>query len=238
MKALILSLAILIPGVAQAADERARVDLNGHPSLLGVSDTTGELRRIKVNNVGIPLVASSGTFSTSGSTVSVVNADGTFISIDDGGNTITVDGTVAATQSGTWVLGANSGVDIGDTTNNNAGGASAVNIQDGGNSITIDGTVSTDDSGNDTIFLSTHAVSGSAVEVMAADADRESSIICNEGPEIARVGDSANLTASVGQRILVDECYSPDGSSKPFRGAYSAISTTGSPTKITATEGS
>jgi hypothetical protein len=39
-------------------------------------------------------------------------------------------------------LGANSGVDIGDVTINNAGGASAVNIQDGGNSITVDGSVS------------------------------------------------------------------------------------------------
>ncbi len=38
-------------------------------------------------------------------------------------------------------LAANSGVDIGDVTVNNAAGASAVNIQDGGNSITVDGTV-------------------------------------------------------------------------------------------------
>lgn len=52
-----------------------------------------------------------------------------------------VSGTVAATQSGTWVLGANSGVDIGDVTVNNAAGAAAVNIQDGGNTITVDGTV-------------------------------------------------------------------------------------------------
>lgn len=36
---------------------------------------------------------------------------------------------------------ANSGVDIGDVTINNAAGASAVNIQDGGNSITVDGGV-------------------------------------------------------------------------------------------------
>jgi hypothetical protein len=56
--------------------------------------------------------------------------------------TVTVAGTVSATQSGTWALGANSGVDIGDVTINNASGGSAVNIQDGGNSITVDGTVS------------------------------------------------------------------------------------------------
>lgn len=63
------------------------------------------------------------------------------LSVDDNGSSLTVDGTVAATQSGTWTLGANSGVDIGDVTINNASGASAVNIQDGGNSITVDGTV-------------------------------------------------------------------------------------------------
>ena len=38
-------------------------------------------------------------------------------------------------------LDANSGVDIGDVTINNAAGVSAVNVQDGGNSITVDGTV-------------------------------------------------------------------------------------------------
>ncbi len=48
------------------------------------------------------------------------------------------DGVVESTSI---VLGANSGVDIGDVTINNASGASAVNIQDGGNSITVDGTV-------------------------------------------------------------------------------------------------
>lgn len=86
------------------------------------------------------------------------------VAIQDGGNSITVDGTVAfsnttiavtntgtfavqAAQSGTWILGANSGVDIGDVTIDNAGGASAVNIQDGGNSITVDGTVAATQSG-------------------------------------------------------------------------------------------
>jgi hypothetical protein len=67
---------------------------------------------------------------------------GEALPVTDNGSSLTVDGTVAATQSGTWTLGANSGVDIGDVTINNAAGASAVNIQDGGNSITVDGTVS------------------------------------------------------------------------------------------------
>jgi len=51
----------------------------------------------------------------------------------------------AVTNVGTFAVQstnqANSGVDIGDVTINNASGASAVNIQDGGNSITVDGTV-------------------------------------------------------------------------------------------------
>jgi hypothetical protein len=94
------------------------------------------------------------------SAASLVGSDGdrTSLIVDSSGrlhvnvgNTVTVGshavtnaGTFAvqAAQSGTWTLGANSGVDIGDVTINNASGASAVNIQDGGNSITIDGTVS------------------------------------------------------------------------------------------------
>lgn len=93
-------------------------------------------------------VSVSGTVAVTQSTSPwVVGDGGSSISIDDNSGSITVDGTVAATQSGTWILGANSGVDIGDVTINNAAGASAVNIQDGGNSITVDGTVAATQSG-------------------------------------------------------------------------------------------
>jgi hypothetical protein len=47
-------------------------------------------------------------------------------------------GKLAAGTASIGILGANSGVDIGDITINNSTGASAVNIQDGGNSITVD----------------------------------------------------------------------------------------------------
>lgn len=87
--------------------------------------------------------AGSGTFAVSG-TVTANAGSGTFV-VGDGGSSLTVDGTVAATQSGTWILGTNSGVDIGDVTINNTSGANAVNIQDGGNSITVDGTVTVTD---------------------------------------------------------------------------------------------
>lgn len=66
--------------------------------------------------------------------VTIDNAAGAAaVNIQDGGNVITVDGTVTAA--------AQPGVDIGDVTINNASGASAVNVQDGGNTITVDGTV-------------------------------------------------------------------------------------------------
>lgn len=55
------------------------------------------------------------------------------ISVDDNGGSLTVDGSVTAV--------AQPGVDIGDVTVNNAGGAGAVPIQDGGNSITVDGSI-------------------------------------------------------------------------------------------------
>lgn len=93
------------------------------------------------------------------------------VNIQDGGNSITVDGTiaatqsgvwtVAATQSGSWILTANSGVDIGDVTINNAAGAAAVNIQDGGNSITVDGTIAATQSG----IWSTRTLDGSGTAI-------------------------------------------------------------------------
>lgn len=94
-----------------------------------------------------------------------------YTQIHDGGNSITVDGTVTVTATdldirdlshtqdsvrigdGTDLANvtaagelnvfstAQPGVDIGDVTVNNAAGAAAVNIQDGGNSITVDGAV-------------------------------------------------------------------------------------------------
>lgn len=104
--------------------------------------TDGILVNLGTNNdvtVTGTVTANAGTGTMN---VSVQNAS---IPVTDNGGSLTVDGTIAATQSGTWVLGANSGVDIGDVSINNASGASAVNIQDGGNSITVDGTVTVTD---------------------------------------------------------------------------------------------
>jgi hypothetical protein len=96
----------------------------------GDTDATITGTAMMMEGAGNALVAAQGTA-----------ADGLLVNLG-ANNDVTVTGTVAATQSGTWILGANSGVDIGDVTINNASGASAVNIQDGGNSITVDGSVS------------------------------------------------------------------------------------------------
>lgn len=60
-----------------------------------------------------------------------------------------IDTALPAGTNAIGKLSANSGVDIGDVTIDNASGASAVNIQDGGNSITIDGTVTASNTAGD-----------------------------------------------------------------------------------------
>lgn len=109
---------------------------------------SGTWDEVGINDSGNSITIDNSTLSVVGGgteatamRVTIANDSTGVVSVDDNGGSLTVDGTVAATQSGTWVLGANSGVDIGDVTINNASGASAVNIQDGGNSITVDGTV-------------------------------------------------------------------------------------------------
>lgn len=121
----------------------------------------------------------------------VTGTGGTFPVTDSGGS-LTVDNagtfTVQASQAGTWVLGANSGVDIGDVTINNASGASAVNIQDGGNSITVDGTVTATPTGTYTT-KETRSTTGtqtsvgdsaSSVTILASNANRLGATIYND----------------------------------------------------------
>lgn len=85
-----------------------------------------------------------GTQVVSADTGLVVNAAIHGLTTAGGGGYVDVkvnpSGALTADVSGS-TLAANSGVDIGDVTINNAVGAAAVNIQDGGNSITVDGTV-------------------------------------------------------------------------------------------------
>lgn len=91
----------------------------------------GSINTVIDGEVSIEISAADGDniaiANQAGTQFLAVNADGS-INITDNGGSITVDGTVAATQSGAWSVNVN-----------NAAGAAAVNIQDGGNSITVDG---------------------------------------------------------------------------------------------------
>jgi hypothetical protein len=74
----------------------------------------------------------------------LAGTDGDYIPLiigPDGGLWARLSQPLPAGTNAIGKLAANDGVDIGDTTVNNASGGSAVNIQDGGNSITVDGAV-------------------------------------------------------------------------------------------------
>jgi len=134
-------------GGKKALDVRVAEGINIEVDLSHVDDS------VRLGD-GTTLTTVTTVGADNGLDVNIINASvtiddgGSPISIDDNGGSLTVDAVdldirnlVFATDkvdvSGS-TLGANSGVDIGDVTINNAAGASAVNIQDGGNSITVD----------------------------------------------------------------------------------------------------
>ncbi len=157
-------------GTPAATANRWPVQLTDGTNLAAV-DAAGDLQ-VDVNNfpatqpisaVSLPLPSGASTSALQTQPgvdigdVTVNNASGaSAVNVQDGGNSITVDGTFfQATQpisaaslplpsgASTSALQTQPGVDIGDVTINNTSGAGAVNIQDGGNSITVDGTVTT-----------------------------------------------------------------------------------------------
>lgn len=98
------------------------------------------------------------------------------ITVDNGG-TFAVQATLQAGSASVGILGANSGVDIGDVTINNAGGGSAVNIQDGGNVITVDGTVTANISAAVIGCTAVYDTNGNSSYVMMAGAVRNDSAV-------------------------------------------------------------
>lgn len=102
-------------------------------SLPALGAGTANIGDVDVLTVPAPLSTTGGGTEAAAQRVTIANDSTGVLSVDDNGASLTVDGSVT--------LGANSGVDVGDVTINNAAGGAAVNIQDGGNSITIDGTV-------------------------------------------------------------------------------------------------
>lgn len=125
----------------------------------GTMDTiSGNLRgmvRVEIGGSGGDVVNALKEASSTGSGANGIigfsfknNAGAVVLPALNAAGRIAVDVTAAlpAGSNAIGKLAANSGVDIGDVTINNAAGASAVNVQDGGNSLTVDGTVNVDTS--------------------------------------------------------------------------------------------
>jgi len=145
------------------------------------------------------------------------------VTIQDGGGSITVDGAFyqatqpvslasvpsqPVTNAGTFAVQstnqANSGVDIGDVTINNASGASAVNIQDGGNSITVDGTITANAGTNlNTSALALEATQSANFSLLAAIDAATASTNDNTGYTVARL-DSILARTTIDQDLRND----------------------------------
>jgi len=135
-----------------AGNERGlNVDASGR----ALVDASGVAVPVTDNGTTLSVDDGAGSLTVDG-TVSVSGAVDTELTTADldtgvGADTRAVVGLVRAESGGGLLVGsanplpvigaANSGVDIGDVTINNAAGASAVNVQDGGNSLTVDGSV-------------------------------------------------------------------------------------------------
>jgi len=131
--------------------------------------TNALLTEIRDNTADIEITAESINLNTDQleALIAITNANQTnktqFTKITDGTDTALV----TAAGELNVIATAQPGVDIGDVTVNNAGGAAAVNIQDGGNSITVDGSL-----GITTIVPGTGATNlGKAEDAASVDGD-------------------------------------------------------------------
>ena len=118
------------------------------------------------------------------------------VSIDDNGGSITIDGTVAATQSGTWNIA---------TVTTLTGITNDVNIADGGNSITVDA-VDLD------IRALDHVTIGDSVRI-------------GDGTEILLVNTDGSINVNIVTAALSDEFHDADVGS-PLANAVSTHTVT------------
>jgi hypothetical protein len=122
------------------------------------------------------------------------------VTVVDGGGSLTVDGTVAATQSGTWDIGT-----VGTITN-------AVTIVDGGGSITVDGSVETTQGGFSDWKVSAQAIASATESEIAATplTGRVSILIQNLSSSNIYVKNSTGVSTSNGMLIPKNGVYEAD----------------------------
>lgn len=131
---------------------------------VGINAGTNNIGDVDVLTVPAPLSTTGGGTEATALRVTIANDSTGIVSVDDNGASLTVDGTVAATQSGGWNVGINAGTNnIGDVDvlsvpaplSTTGGGTEAtalrvtiandstgvVSVDDNGGSLTVDGTV-------------------------------------------------------------------------------------------------
>ncbi len=139
--------------------------------------------------------------------------------------------TVDANGDAGVIAAANSGVDIGDTTNNNAGGAAAVNVQDGGNVITVDGTVT-----------ATPAATGAGTEAgvqrvtLATDSTGVLSVDDNGNALSVDFGGTAPTVSNAGVQVTGDEAHDAADAGNPVKVGHKAVSLGADPTEVAAND--
>lgn len=200
--------------MAQAARDQNRVT-----TLLGVSNVDSLTPvAIYADPSTHELLVSAAVVLAPNSSVNVNQIGGTAVAVGNGATdlgtqrvTISNDSTgqiqLAAGAASIGVLGANSGVDIGDVTVNNGAGVAAVNIQDGGNTITVDGTVN----------VNTHAVTiasgGVASGAFASGALAVGSVVAGAiaagASSFVKLEDDASASADAGVPAMAIQRATP-----------------------------
>lgn len=131
----------------------------------------------KVDVSGSSVALDAGTLAALESITVQNGAGASAVNIQDGGNSITVDGTVE--------LGATTLAALESITVQNGSGGAAVNIQDGGNSITVDGSVTvsaTDLDIRDLTHVSDSVKIGDGTEFVAVNTDGSINVVITEDP--------------------------------------------------------
>jgi hypothetical protein len=152
-----------------AGDELTMAGVVRRDSAGTLVDTDGDRTQMQVDANGLLRVNASGVAVP-------ITDNGSTLSIDDGAGSLTVDGTVAATQSGAWT------VTIQD-------GGNVISVDDGAGSLTVDGTVaisslagSTTASGPATVTIGT-----TSATVIASNANRKGLALTNTSTGSQRV---------------------------------------------------
>lgn len=194
-----------------SVDSNGRINVNIVDSLPAGSNNIGDVDVLSLpsipagsNNIGdvdvlslpsIPTGTNSiGDIGTVGAVTSITNV----VHIDDNSGSITVDGSVAATQSGAWNIGTVSTI------------TNPVTITDGGNIITVDGTVIISDGGGS--ITVDGAVTVSATNLDIRDLTHTSdSVKIGDGTEFLSIDTNGFAQIDIAAQSLTAIKISKDG---------------------------